>query len=157
VDIDQRAKQRGEELKADDQLFLASEMIRQNQVDELKKILKNWTYPIDRIHSLDGTSLLHVAVWNKKTGIARMLVEEYHANVNVADKQNDTPLDYAEYQKAADLVEYLKSKGAKANKQYGKPPAVVKPAAATQTPAATHTPAATQAPAAASTPPGQHP
>jgi ankyrin repeat protein len=86
-----------------------------------------------------------------------MLVEEYHANVNVADKQNDTPLDYAEYQKAADLVEYLKSKGAKANKQYGKPPAVVKPAAATQTPAATHTPAATQAPAAASTPPGQHP
>lgn len=116
--IDERGKQRGEELKADDQIYLASEMIRLNQVDALKKQLQHWPYSIDRLHSLEGTSLLHRAVWYKKTGIARMLVEEYGANVNVVDKQNDTPLDYAEYQQADDLIAYLNSKGGRSSKKY---------------------------------------
>lgn len=118
--IDERGKQRGLDLKADDRLYLASEMIRLNQIEELKKQLKDWPYPIDRIHSIEGTSLLHNAVWHKKTGIARMLVEEYKANVNVVDKENDTPLDYAHYKQATDLVQYLTSKGGKANKDYSK-------------------------------------
>lgn len=123
--IDARGKKRGLELKMDDQLYLASEMIRLNRTDELNKTLENWPYPIDQAHTLQGTTLLHNAVWYKKTGIARMLVEQYKANVNVTDLENDTPLDYAEYLQANDLINYLKSKGAKSNKQYAadrKPP-----------------------------------
>lgn len=116
--IDERGKQRGEELRADDKIYLASEMIRLNQVDALKKQLQHWPYSIDRLHSLEGTSLLHRAAWYKKTGIARMLVEEYGANVNVVDLQSDTPLDYAEYQQADDLVSYFNSKGGRSSKKY---------------------------------------
>jgi hypothetical protein len=119
--IDARGKQRGEELKADDQQYLVAEMIRLNQVEPLRKTLKSWPYPINRIHTVDGTSLLHTAAWHQKTGIARMLVEEYKADVNVVDKQNDTPLDYAIYQESRDLIDYLKSKGGRANKLYDTP------------------------------------
>ncbi len=114
--IDERGKQRGEELKADDKLYLASELIRTGQQEALQNTLKEWPYPIDRIHSLQGTSLLHSAVWHKKLDAVRLLVEQHKADINVVDKENDTPLDYANHLRAMDIVKYLKSKGAKANK-----------------------------------------
>lgn len=115
-----KATARGEELKADDRLFLAFEMIRANRRTELRKLLQSWPYSIDRAHSQDGTSLLHKAVWYKKTDIARMLVDEFKADINVVDQENDTPLDYAQYQQAKEIVDFLASRDAKANKQYGR-------------------------------------
>jgi hypothetical protein len=116
--IIERGRVRGEELKADDQLYMASELIRLSKNNELTDKLANWPYSINRIHSLQGASLLHMAVWYKKTDIATMLVEKYNADVNVTDNEKDTPLDYAYHQKVDELVKFLKSKGAKANKQY---------------------------------------
>lgn len=132
--IDARGEQRGKELQADDQLFLAFEDIRQGNSNGLQTRLKNWSYPIDLLHSAQGTSLLHMAVWYQKIDVVKQLVEQYKANINVADKENDSPLDYAYHQKNTEIIKYLTARKARANKNYQQqmfsaPPApAVKPA-----------------------------
>ncbi|HQQ63568.1 MAG TPA: ankyrin repeat domain-containing protein [Pseudomonadales bacterium] len=116
--IDARGEQRGKELQADDQLFLVFEDIRQGNHDSLQARLKNWPYPIDLLHSAQGTSLLHMAVWYQKIDVVKQLVEQYKANINTTDKENDTPLDYAYHQKNTDIIKYLTARKAKANKNY---------------------------------------
>lgn len=113
------AVSRGQSIKADDHMYLAFERIRSNERSQLRKELRNWPYDINRAHSQDGTSLLHKAVWYKKTDIVRMLVDEFKADVNVVDDENDTPLDYARYQQAREIIEFLTVRKARANKQYG--------------------------------------
>jgi hypothetical protein len=116
--MDARGTQRGKELQADDQLFLTFEEIRQGNNEAVKSRLLNWSYPMDLLHSVQGTSLLHMAVWYQKMDVVKLLVEQYKANINTADKENDTPLDYAYHQKSTEIIKYLTSRKAKANKNY---------------------------------------
>lgn len=115
------AVERGHSIKADDHMYLAFERIRANERALLRAELRRWPYDINRAHSQDGTSLLHKAAWYKKTDIVRMLVDEFKADVNIVDDENDTPLDYARYQQAREIIEFLTLRQAIANKQYGQP------------------------------------
>lgn len=125
--IAERGKQRGDELRADDQLYLAGEDIRLNRQTELEARLKDWPWDINRLHSLQGTSLLHVAVWYRKADTVKLLVEKYQANVNVVDRENDTPLDYAYHQREDGIATYLKGRGGKPNNTYHVPKANAQP------------------------------
>ena len=130
--MDARGEQRGKELAADDQLFFAFEEIRQGHIGAAQMRLNDkWAYPIDQLHSVQGAGLLHMAVWYQQVEAVKMLVEQYKANINFADKQNDTPLDYANHVKNQEIIQYLKSKHARANKPVvaAQPAAVAKPAA----------------------------
>lgn len=130
------AVERGHSIKADDHMYLAFERIRANERAQLRAELRRWPYDINRAHSQDGTSLLHKAVWYKKTDIVRMLVDEFKADVNSVDDENDTPLDYARYQQAREIIEFLTLRKARANKQYGQNPSPAQPPARQVTPPA---------------------
>lgn len=118
--IDERSRQRALGLKNDDALYLAFEDIRMGKTDTVLATLKTWPYPIDQKHSLLGTSLLHIAAWYNKPDVVKALVEQHKANVNVADNEKDTPLDYAYHLKLDELAAYLLSKGGKPNNDYHK-------------------------------------
>lgn len=116
--IEQRAQDRARELEQDDALTAVFDALRDRKNTGLAESLKKWPYPVDYHHSQEGVTLLHMAVWFNRADVARVLVENFHANVNVEDKEKDTPLDYAMHQGNNDMVTYLKSKGGKANHQY---------------------------------------
>lgn len=128
--IEQRAQDRARELEQDDALTAVFDALRDRKNTGLAESLKKWPYPVDYHHSQEGVTLLHMAVWFNRADVVRVLVEDLHANVNVEDKEKDTPLDYAMHQGHNDMVAYLKSKGGKANHQYkpaAKPSAVKTP------------------------------
>lgn len=61
---------------------------------------------------LDRTLLHHAAAHNKLE-IVKYLCLRYFANVNATEKDGETPLDYALAVNAVDVVDFLRSKGAK--------------------------------------------
>ena len=84
------------------------ELAKQGLLDPLKLELKESGLTLN-INTKDGTSLLAVAVGAGQEVVARFLVEEKGATLNVFNRANQTELDAC---KLSSLSAYLKSKGA---------------------------------------------
>jgi ankyrin repeat protein len=62
-----------------------------------------------------GESALYIASFRGHLDIARLLVEDYKADVNAADMDGDTPLSVACYEERSEVIDYLLRCGAIVN------------------------------------------
>lgn len=67
---------------------------------------------INSQRALDGASMLHLSVWFGDLAVTKVLIDK-GADINLKDKEGDTPLAYAIHIKDIDLITYLSAKGAK--------------------------------------------
>lgn len=64
-----------------------------------------------------GRTLLHYAVFNRDTTLAKLLLEQWHVDPNAQDEEGDTPLHYCSVYKDNACVDILLENGANPNMQ----------------------------------------
>ena len=85
------------------------ELLKSGKIDQLLLELKE--------HGIDtkdqyGDTILHHVVANKNISLAKTLIDEYHANVNVQNKFNHTPLLIATLHKDLEMMHMLLQRNA---------------------------------------------
>jgi hypothetical protein len=107
----QRVRAKANAMETDKVLRAAFNHIKNDRWELVTMYIKEDVIsPRSRLTS-DGTSLLHMAIWYNKPDVVKALIEQYNADVNLKDKEGDTPLKYAQHQKFTSLAKYIKSKG----------------------------------------------
>ncbi|MBL4831081.1 MAG: ankyrin repeat domain-containing protein [Aliivibrio sp.] len=104
-------KSRASEMETDKVLRASFNHIQYGRWELVKMYLKKEVIDVNSTLSNDGTSLLHMATWYNKQLVVKELVEKYNADINLEDKEGDTPLKYAQHQKFLELVRYIQSNG----------------------------------------------
>ncbi|MGF1763843.1 ankyrin repeat domain-containing protein [Aliivibrio kagoshimensis] len=107
----QRVKAKAHTMETDKVLRAAFSHIKYDRWELVKMYIKEKVISASSQLSRDGTSLLHMAIWYNKPDVVKALIEQYNADVNLKDKEGDTPLKYAQHQKFTSLANYIKSQG----------------------------------------------
>ena len=87
--------------------------VDKGEVDEVKKLLAEGGVDINAKRPRDGRTVLHIAVWNQRVEIVKILLEDKEIDLNVKDKYGKTPLARATECGFAEVGDLLKKAGAK--------------------------------------------
>ncbi len=95
----------------DDHLNRYENALKRGMNDLAQFYIDDSSISINAQRSVDGVSMLHLAVWHGNFDIVKYLVEE-GADINLADHEDDTALDYALHKEDYLLIGYLSDEGA---------------------------------------------
>ncbi len=107
----ERVSKKADEIQTDRTLESAISHIQYDRWLFVDNYLVKGIIDVNAQKSDDGASMLHMAVWYNNPMAVEALINKFGADVNIRDREGDTPLKYAQHQGFGELAEFLKNAG----------------------------------------------